>query len=433
MWCEAPKTDVNSRIKRVCSALALLAVLFIVAVSASANSEYQPPAGSRSSEPNLLSPEQPYKNSNEPNLLSPELRSQRLNVHIGKAGGSAIRAMVRKSHQKCKNLTAEAESGKSLDNKDKLVKDQVCAISKIPTRMTHMKNHLHPVQYSEYKQFLINVRDPIDRLISWWNYEIACFVKEPRFSKANETGQASDNFRRLSQECYPGDASEDGFVQMVHDGLLNPKSPEQPGELLIDPATRSCDQLARLCLRGDIMCFAHNYYNYEVYLEEIFLRKGLSADRDQRTQRKPETIRIDAFRAEYSLEDFNRTIGLWTSHTVDEWKNYPGVTPHVQSLYSRVRTTKEYRNYVFKEKTQLSNSEFLSPKARGALCKHICAELVVYKIAIRASDNMGASHVRESYEALGDHCGFDVDEVCGTTWTFRDVKAQKNIFEGAPW
>jgi len=370
----------------------------------------------------------------QPALLSPEGRSkQHLFVHIGKAGGSSIQIMVKKSRESCKELTAMEETNKrnSSSNSDsddkKLLKAQVCALATIPEGRVHLKARLHPQKfYAKYTQFLINLRDPIDRLVSWYNYELASYRKEPLWSSANQTGQASDNFRRLTKECYPGDKTEDGFAKMVREGLLS--SPFDKQEQSDGGAIQPCDKLARFCLRGDIMCFGHNYYNYEVYLEEILLRKGLSVPNPD--NHRQERIRIDAIRSEYSMQDFNRTVGLWTSNTIEEWKEFPGVAPFVQSLYGRVRSIESYKGAI---KTEQPKPEVLGPEARTALCKHICAELVVYKLALRAADNLDASDVRESFEALDDHCGIRVDEVCGTTWTFRDIKSQKKVFEEAPW
>ena len=348
-----------------------------------------------------------------PRFLSLEFRSKpRQFVHIGKAGGSAIRIMVKKSKNKCSELSMQKNIVPDP------VEAQVCALSKILSGQVHLKARLEPRKYYDpHTQFLINLRDPIDRLFSWYYYEIACFQQEKSFTRADQPGQASHNFRRLTQECYP----EGGFVKMVRDGLLSRPSTRKkaptPG------AVETCDELARLCLRGDIMCFAHNYYNYEVYLEEILLRKGLSSN-----SHYAENIRVDALRSEFSMQDLNTTVGLWMSSNPKEYEQYAGVTPFVQSLYGRVRTIGKYDKSAGKKKPDLLNAE-----DREALCKHICTELIVYKKAIRAADNLDEAATKVSYDALDEKCGFEVDAVCGTKWNYRNVKAEKKIFSEAPW
>jgi len=184
-----------------------------------------------------------------PRFLSLEFRSKpRQFVHIGKAGGSAIRIMVKKSKNKCSELSMQKNIVPDP------VEAQVCALSKILSGQVHLKARLEPRKYYDpHTQFLINLRDPIDRLFSWYYYEVVCFQREKRFTVADQPGQASHNFRRLTQECYP----EGGFVKIVRDGLLSCPSTRKraptPG------AVETCDELARLCLRGDIMCFAYNY------------------------------------------------------------------------------------------------------------------------------------------------------------------------------
>ena len=56
---------------------------------------------------------------------------------------------------------------------------------------------------------------------------------------------------------------------MVCEGLLSlPFDKEEQSD---GGAIQPCNKLTQFCLRGDIMCFGHNYYNYEVYLGEILL------------------------------------------------------------------------------------------------------------------------------------------------------------------
>ena len=134
------------------------------------------------------------------------------------------------------------------------------------------------------------------------------------------------------------------------------------------------------------------------------------------------------------MDDFNRTVGLWTSKNTKELEEFAGVTSFVQSLYGRVRSTSKYeysKNKNNKDKSA-TKKEVLSPEARTALCKHICTELIVYKLALKAADNLYSSEIRDSYDALDEHCGLRVDEVCGTTWAFRDIKTKKKVFD-APW
>ena len=394
----------------------------------------------------------------KPQILSLENRSKNhLFVHIGKAGGSSIMIMVKKSREKCQELMKKEE-----DDDNRKLKAQVCVLATIPNGRVHLQERLDPVRYySKYDQFLVNVRDPIDRLISWYNYELVAFQKEAKkWTIANQTGQASNNFHRLTHVCFPG---TNGFAAMVHSGLVSstPRTAaDRSGDGIIndnDNENRiapSCKELAQLCLRGDIMCFGHNYYNYEVYLEEILLRKGLSThgsninnkQLDDNDNRRSNNIRIDVIRSEHSMDDFNRTVGLWTLFPTksdgtndkdDDEKiiaNFAGITPFVQSLYGRLRTIQDYdpKSGGGQKQKQTKEQTVLSIEAATALCKHICTELIVYKLIIKVSDNLYGAEIQGSFDALDQRCGFNVDDYCGTTWTYRDIKRKKKVFD-APW
>jgi hypothetical protein len=388
----------------------------------------------------------------KPKILPIEDRSKHhLFVHIGKAGGSSIWVMVKKSREKCKELSMMKDDDNNNNNNRSLLllKTQVCALATIPDGRVHFNERLHPQKsYSKYTQFFINVRDPIDRLISWYNYEILSFKKEPRWTTANETGQASDNFRRLSQLCFP---DKNGFTNMVNGGLLLLLSSSSSSNNDVvkttnkendASSTTDCNELARLCLRGDIMCFGHNYYNYEVYLEEILLRKGFSTGNTISSENNniDSNIRIDVLRSEHSMDDFNRTVGLWTINNNSNSNNnknekieeFVGITQFVQGLYGRVRTIQDYDKHATTKNDDNDDDGILSLEASSALCKHICTELIVYKLILKASNNLYGSEIRDSYNALDERCGFIVDDICGTEWTYRDIKTKKNVFD-APW
>jgi len=84
--------------------------------------------------------------------------------------------------------------------------------------------------------------------------------------------------------------------------------------------------------------------------------------------------------------------------------------------------------------TKNDNDEdgILSSEASTALCIHVCTNFLVYKLILKASNNLYGSEIRDSYNALDQRCGFIVDDVCGTTWTYRDIKTKKSVFD-APW
>jgi hypothetical protein len=333
----------------------------------------------------------------------------KLFVHVGKAGGSSIMLLVEKSKAKCKDLiekdglNANKEDVKNFEySLLTTVKQQTCALSKIQKQRVHLKDGQH--LYNNYTQFIINVRDPVDRLISWYNYELQSFDKEPRWQQG---GQASENFVNL-RDCYPG-----GIDDIIRGSLLGTERSTHP-----TLTNYQCSKLAKQCLKGDVMCFGHNYYNYEVYGEDLLLWKGV----DRYNLQEQKDIRVDIIRSEHSMDDFTRIMHLWTD-------SMSAVGEFVKGLYGRVRSIESYNKGL---KKQYKIVKEIPRTSASALCQHICTELVTYKYLLRVSDNLFLHEVRDSYKDLDDKCGFIVDEVCGTQWTYRNIKQQKRVFD-MPW
>jgi hypothetical protein len=364
-------------------------------------------------------------------LTREQSQQRRLFVHIGKAGGTSIQVMVQKSATKCQELKMMQKQNKTkmnriLDSKrDDLddVEAQTCAIAQIQSKRVHLK--VGQDKYSTYQQFLVNVRNPIDRLVSWYNYELQSFEKEPRWQTG---GMASDNFRNL-KDCFP-----QGIGQIVQEGLLDRSN----NNVITTTRTTKlsfyeCRQLAKSCLKGDIMCFGHNFYNYEVYGEDLLHWKTQNV--------KERNIRIDVIRSEHSMEDFEKIVQLWTEPVVTNitpsrvLRSYK-LTNFVRGLYGKMRTIEQYQpkeNSRKQHKAEIpSINKTITQEAVTALCRWICVELVTYKHLLWEADNLNEQEARGSFEELDERCQLDVDATCGTSWEYRNIKQQKKVFE-MPW
>jgi hypothetical protein len=379
-------------------------------------------------------------------LTKEQSQQPRLFVHIGKAGGTSIQVMVQKSAAKCNELkmmpqqvrTAIAKTDRKTlpvvdDNDDDLdnddlddVKAQTCAIAQIQSKRVHLQAGQD--KYSQYEQFLVNVRNPIDRLVSWYNYELQSFEKEPRWQQG---GIASDNFRNL-KDCFP-----QGIGQIVQQGLLSGITNKKTTNTTITTKLTflQCRQLAKDCLKGDIMCFGHNFYNYEVYGEDLLLWKTQQND-------KTKNIRIDIIRSEHSMDDFENIVQLWTEPVAAsiapprDNRSYK-VTNFVRGLYQKMRTIEHYQPKPNagkqKKKAEIpSINKTITQEAVTALCRWICVELVTYKHLLSEADNLNEQEVRGSFEELDERCQLDVDKACGTSWEYRNIKQQKKVFD-MPW
>jgi hypothetical protein len=326
--------------------------------------------------------------------------------------------LVDKAKAKCREMVAN--DGRNVDKEDvknfeysllSTVKHQTCALSKIHKQRVHLKDG--QTLYSNFTQFLINVRNPVDRLISWYNYELKSFDKEPRWQTG---GPATDNFVNL-RDCYPG-----GIDDIIRGGLLGDDVAVAHHPTL---TPSQCADLSRRCLRGDVLCFGHNYYNYEVYGEDLLLRKGADVTRSGTGDNvnDDDDVRIDVIRSEHSMADFSRILQLWTDSAAP-------VGEFVRGLYGRARTIEDYHKASRGGKYKIVKD--VPVTSARALCGHICTELVTYKHLLRVADNLFEHEVQESYRELDDRCGLIVDDVCGTSWTYRNVKATKHV-QDMPW
>ena len=125
---------------------------------------------------------------------------------------------------------------------------------------------LLPKLYSIFG-YLVPVRNNVDRLISWYNYE-SYRSKNPNLVKLIE--------------CFP-DANS-----LITNGLDS--TVENDNQTFAE-----CKHYAKSCFTGQIPCYAHNYYNYEVYVEDLLHWKECHQHQNDDCSRETE-IRVDVIR-----------------------------------------------------------------------------------------------------------------------------------------
>lgn len=465
----------------------------------------------------------------KPTYLTPSQRSEtRILIHVGKAGGLSFQDLAGQARTRCDGEAAMADAADTAAaaaaaadgatwNATAVVDDavvtrrQLCLLARIPSHINggivHMGDNFASVGrcYSGgggdgiasvaspvHRQFVVTVRNPVDRLISWFHYEKELYYGKSDKWRAHFGGP---NFLRLV-ECYDGDFGKllagVAVILPPAGGHSNDGGGENEAAAARAAAVETnrtaaeeCRTLAVRCLKGDAACFSHNYYNYEVYLEELLVWKG-AADRSATTTADVDinnstsddgtdgsrsststTIRVDVIRSEHSDDDLNRTIRLWSGYAM---------TDQVSRLYGRLNTIKavtvstrgttskngennstNWKNTTNRKKdtsiwkhNNKWNSNYSKPTSRRhlqpsttkkettrtelysqgsirALCRLICIELVVYKKILQVADNLDAGQVADSHKYLDDRCGFNVDAVCGTQFHYRNVKSQKRI------
>jgi hypothetical protein len=328
-------------------------------------------------------------------------------MHIGKAGGTAFRASTTKAYAYCgrgnESAATKMASETSLlaqahrDEQLKLSPLQIhmCALARVTQydRLVHLdRNHEY---VGHYNHFIIPIRNPLDRLVSWYHYEqYHMDVEETRYGKLLNT---------LVHEC-----GYDTVDKLMTKGL----APTKSSGVNIRNKRRSCQTIAKDCLVGEYPCFAHNFFNYEYYLEDILSRviktqaQQSSAVNGSANDKTPvDEVRIDVIRSEQSWQDMNSTLQAWTGLPM---------TNDMDIFYS---VGKPYGVH-----TEESNKT-ISPTGKEQLCRAICSELIVYKKILEYASNLSWEEKKKSMLELDEKCGFLVDDVCGTTFQYRNVKA----------
>ena len=164
-------------------------------------------------------------------------------VHVGKAGGSTIHDLNKKAYKLCKE-------------KDKLPSNTSTPYSCTLSRMTPSKRvHLWHKQdsYPNYSQFLVTVRNPIDRLVSWFYYS--------RTHRTTKPTTASTTMH----SCY-NTINDLVTATMLPNKNLTGNEDYPP---YFHSTTNNCVEVGRKCLMGEQKCKDHNFYNNEVYMEDL--------------------------------------------------------------------------------------------------------------------------------------------------------------------
>mmetsp|Transcript_34319 Transcript_34319/g.83267 ORF Transcript_34319/g.83267 Transcript_34319/m.83267 type:complete len:416 (+) Transcript_34319:1333-2580(+) len=353
-------------------------------------------------------------------------------VHIGKAGGSSLMDVFRSSHIRCeKTIKLSGFPGKeemlrnytgsmttprkrledmTEEERTMALKDQMCRVAFPPKMRIHMNGNDIFTTVKKYSSFVATVRNPIDRIISWYYYE-RYRVSAVNYFKHSIPGKKYAY--PFHKHCYRHPTA---VGTMIREVLLS-----KPAN---DSKRKDCIQLATRCLSGDIPCYAHNYFNYETYLEDILLWKGaasavaISKGGPNATNAtvsivpvRPDTLRdiqISVLRTKHVMEDLNKTILLWSGLPIMNETAELYVVKNAQS-----------------DRTGTQYNKTLSVEEAGSLCRFLCIELVVYKKFVGLAENLSKEDIQEEYDDLDRSCRFSVDEVCGTEYTYRNVKKLK--------
>ena len=304
-------------------------------------------------------------------------------VHLGKTAGSSITCMLDPSiyhsghgNSQCDDpRSIKEETARSPASKNRLANEVENVKSTISQRVVR-RVHLEPAPVEDYSGFLITVRNPLDRIISWFYYNHPMYppVKLPRHRRG------CDDFAIF--QCW------NDIQSLSEDGLLNPTNTIFGSSDTND--SQKCKELAWDSITGKRHCW-HNYFNYNFtygklvqtveYEQRIYPRIGNRTDANV-TAKQPKII--FALRTEHLEQDWARTDlmlgGDGSSEEKvphkNEWNTENGMTPN----------------------------KTLSYVGRSNLCKALCEEIQIYKMLLHLAVNIDPVSEKQSLNELLHSC-----------------------------
>jgi hypothetical protein len=223
--------------------------------------------------------------------------------------------------------------------------------------------HTHKMQCSpDVPTFLVSLRNPIDRIVSWFNYEntnssfIRPFIRNlpqdaqdctRRLWHVNGTG-CFKTFSEFSESCTWTEAK-------------NPSDPKA-----------GCQQLAWNVSRGDFRCGWHNAFNYAYYFKHI------------------QNWRKGAKRATH-------LVAIRTEHIADDWDR-------LELMFGG--TTEGSGAKIFEKSLNRGGFDktLASPRGLQNLCLALCPEIQVYKRILYMAENLNEEQRRESIAEVARLC-----------------------------
>eukprot|EP00567_Pseudictyota_dubia_P006172 CAMPEP_0197460266 /NCGR_PEP_ID=MMETSP1175-20131217/53643_1 /TAXON_ID=1003142 /ORGANISM="Triceratium dubium, Strain CCMP147" /LENGTH=267 /DNA_ID=CAMNT_0042995329 /DNA_START=119 /DNA_END=922 /DNA_ORIENTATION=+ len=234
---------------------------------------------------------------------------------------------------------------------------------------------------------LLSLRNPIERFISWFNYE---HVSNPPIIRYINGAQRRRPcpfkvFRWQGKGCFktPNEFAEN---------CTSPGPSMQPLFTRQDwisanlttinhyVNSSSCQQLAWMVARGHAECAAHNFFHFGFYSRQV----------DMLVKKRPDR-RVLGMRTEFLAEDWNE---------IERY--FGGGTQSGSALFKTILNASTKKN---------STDRPLSDLGYENLCRALCPEIQVYKRLLHQVENLNASQVRDSIVQVMSYCPQETEAI----------------------
>jgi hypothetical protein len=272
-------------------------------------------------------------------------------VHIGKTAGSKV------SCELGLNLKELHCSNSSRARHPSALKDAFAA-------RTHIWGGRKTCARKNFNSFLYTLRNPLDRLISWYFYE--------HQSRRNYTKNT------CSKRFHKWENNTNGCFYSLDDFAMNAVLPTN--HTTTSKKESECQRLAFQVARGEQGCARHNAMGYAFYENKM-----------------------------KTLSKANITylmLGIRTEHLADDWDQLNQAFGDHGSVNGSVRF--QTRSGTVRNKHEDSK---LSDEGRTNLCSALCEEIQVYKKLLIMAHNFDESQIRESIAEVVDVCPRETYEI----------------------
>lgn len=226
-----------------------------------------------------------------------------------------------------------------------------------------------------FNTYLYTLRNPFDRLVSWYFYE------HPRanvHSRNNPCSNKLHYWENNTQGCFKTiDEWARNCTPVVNETNLSPRQAQ-------------CQQVAYDTARGGRACRAHNSYNYDYYLEEM-----------KKYSKHNQSELMLAIRTEHLAEDWDFLEHAFNgSHFVDGKARF-----HLRKSVNARETSVDMGN----------DTGFLSEEGIRNICAALCEEIQVYKQLLNNARNLNELQIRESLGEVVASCPEETLEIRNCT------------------
>ena len=296
-------------------------------------------------------------------------------LHIGEAGGTALACSLREARR----YGVRRRCGKPARARFKNDDYVESALSRQVTCYMHYNYNGKCLDESKYTSFLVNVRNPIDRMRSWFLHEH--FLNEP---------VTHPEFSKNTLHCGPlmlGSCYKN-FDQLASVGLLPPRDLRSKLPIRKDLTPDECAHWAWSAIEGDIPATYHNHFNYEWYLRTLF----------SSSHSKP------------TLGNETELFVVRVEHLDDDWRT---IDRMVGGTGETVPTDLTDGSPIFGSTAEthlLATNASLSEVGALNLCRALCREIQVYKMLIFRAVNIDAAGFNQSMAELRRYCPDEPDD-----------------------